>query len=71
MVFDFQVELIVDIGGLKVFKLMGVARFPKLKRHFNLYIFALASTHIIHLLLAVLLDCVLKNIRVPSDMISE
>ena len=69
--FYFQIELIVDIGRLEVFELMGVARFPKLKRHFNLSIIAFASTHVIHLLLAVLLDCVLKDIGVSSDVISE
>lgn len=69
--FYFQIELIVNIGRLKVFELVGVARFPKLKRHLNLSIIAFAFTHVVHLLLAVLLNCVLKDIGVSSDMISE
>lgn len=69
--FYLQIELIVNIGRLKVFELVGVARLSKLKRHFNLSVIAFASTHAVRLLLAVLLDCVLKDIGVSSEMISE
>lgn len=69
--FKFEVELVVDIWGNKIFELFLVVGFGDMKRHLHSPLNMVSVANTIHFLLAVVLVRVLENLGVAFDMLSQ